>query len=90
MGRLGQRLQVLQVAGCVVEVGGRDERHAGAQALSEGRGRDADAVRRRDPLHVELAPGQPLVPQGREVQLADQDLQPARGRVTGDARSQRR
>ena len=88
VGRVGDRPHVLQVPRRVEEVGRRHQRGPGVDPLGEGVGRNRHAVPGGDELHFKARSGQPLVADGREVELADQDLVPPWRQ--GEAAGQRR
>ena len=88
VGRVGDRADVLQVAGRVEEVGRRDQGGSGVDPLRERLGRDRHAVRRRHEIHLEPGAREPLVAHGREVEPADHDLVPPgqQGQARGQGR----
>src|SRR5579859_5440263 len=75
---VGDRPDVLQVAGRIEEVGRDDHRRLVVDAFGEGSRRDGRPVLAGHELDLEVGPGEPLVPDGREVEGADQHLPPAR------------
>ena len=79
MGRVRDRPHVLQVAGRVEEVGRRDEGRPPVDPLRERLGRDRHPVLAGDELHLKARAREPLVADGRKVELADQDLVATRG-----------
>ena len=76
VGGVSDRADVLQVAGRVEEVGRRHQGRPRVDPFGEGLGRDGHAVLRRHELDLKLGPAQPLVADGREVELADEYLVP--------------
>src|SRR5436309_2028244 len=92
VGGVGDRPHVLQVAGRIEKVGRRDQRGPRVDPLGECLGWDGQAVVRRHELHLILRPAQPLVADGREVQLPDQHFVPAlgQGQAGGQGRERHR
>src|SRR5207245_409879 len=72
--RIGDRPDVLEVPSRVEEVGRHDHRRPVVDPLGEGLRRDGHAVGARDELDLALRPGQPLVADRGEVEVADQDF----------------
>ena len=79
VGGVGDRADVLQVAGRVEEMGRRDQGGPGVDPLGERLGRDRHTVSAWHELDLIIRPAQPLVADCREVELADQHLVPALG-----------
>ncbi len=77
MSRVGDRSHVLEIAGRVEEVGRHDQGGLVVNALGERRRRDRHPVRAGHKLDLEVRPAEPLVADGGEVQLADENLVPA-------------
>ncbi len=74
MGGVGDRPNVLQVAGRIEEVGGHDQGGPLVDSLGESLWRDGHPVLAGHEFDLEVGSGEPLVADRREVELPDQDL----------------